>query len=137
LAFSKKEYIIICEMTELQEKVSSYLKTQLPVETKGEALERTYYGQETWVASAAYVPFIAPAILILRKDNSDFVSFHARQSLVILVITIFAILLLPTALKVLIAIFAYAVMIFGAYQAIKGRKWYLPVVTELARTIEL
>lgn len=124
-------------MAVLQEKVSNYLKQQTSSETKGEALERTYYGQETWVASAVYIPFIAPAVLILRKNNSEFVSFHARQSLVILIIAVFALLLLPTTLKMITAILAYAVLVFGAYQAIRGRKWYLPIVTELARTIEL
>lgn len=124
-------------MVELQEKISGYLNQQLSAESKGEAVERTYYGEETWVASAAYVPFIAPAILVLRKNNSDFVSFHARQALVILIIAIVALLILPTILKMLVAIFAYAILVYGAYQALKGRKWYFPLVTELARTIEI
>ena len=119
------------------DKISDYFHDQAQEQVKGEAIVRTYSGEETWVASAAYIPFISAAVLILRKNNSEFVSFHARQALVILIIIIFLLLLLPVVLKIIVAIAAYGLLVYGAYQAIRGKKWYLPVITELANTIEL
>lgn len=123
------------------EKIVTYLnsqtKTLAAAEFKGTAVTRTYFGEDTWVASASYVPFVSAAVLVLRKNNSEFVSFHARQALVILLIAIFALVILPTILKTIAAITVYAILVFGAYQALKGRKWYFPIVTELANTIDL
>lgn len=106
-------------------------------EIQGETIVRTYSGEETWVAAASYIPFISTAILLLRKNNSEFVSFHARLALVILLISIFALVLLPVILKIIAAILVYMLLVFGAYQAIRGQKWYLPIVSEIARTFEL
>ena len=119
------------------DKISDYFQDQFHEQAKGNTIVRTYSGEETWVASAAYIPFISAVVLILRKNNSEFVSFHARQALVMLIIIIFLLLLLPVVLKIIVAIAAYGLLVYGAYQAIRGKKWYLPVVTELANTIEL
>jgi uncharacterized membrane protein len=117
------------------------LLPQQPAKQEGqeedEVFVRTYVGEDTWVASASYIPFISAAILVLRKNNSEFVSFHARQALVILLIIIFALVLLPVVLKIIAAMGAYALLVYGAYQAVRGRKWYLPVVTEIANTFDL
>lgn len=106
-------------------------------EVQGETVVRTYSGEETWVASASYIPFISAAVLLLRKNNSEFVSFHARLALVILLISIFALILLPVILKIIAAIIVYMLLVYGAYQAVRGKKWYLPVVTEIANTFDL
>lgn len=106
-------------------------------EVQGETVVRTYSGEETWVASASYIPFISAAVLILRKSNSEFVSFHARMALVILLISIFALVILPAILKIIVAILVYMLLVFGAYQAVRGRKWYMPIVTEIANTFNL
>ena len=106
-------------------------------EVQGETVVRTYSGEETWVASASYIPFISAAVLLLRKNNSEFVSFHARLALVILLISIFALILLPVILKIIAAIVVYLLLVYGAYQAVRGKKWYLPVVTEIANTFNL
>ncbi|MEX0621959.1 MAG: hypothetical protein WD187_03150 [Candidatus Woykebacteria bacterium] len=117
--------------------VRNYLKNQFAAHGQSETLVRTYSGEETWVACASYVPFISAAVLVLRKNNSEFVSFHARQALVILLIAIVLLLLLPGYLKMFLAVVIYAVLVYGAYKAIKGNKWYLPLVTELTHTINL
>lgn len=106
-------------------------------EVQGETVVRTYSGEETWVASASYIPFISAAVLLLRKSNSEFVSFHARMALVILLISIFALIILPAILKIIMAIIVYMLLVYGAYQAVRGRKWYMPVVTEIANTFNL
>ena len=106
-------------------------------EVQGETVVRTYSGEETWVASASYIPFISAAVLLLRKNNSEFVSFHARLALVILLISIFALILLPVILTIISSIVVYLLLVYGAYQAVRGKKWYLPVVTEIANTFNL
>ncbi len=106
-------------------------------EVQGETVIRTYSGEETWIASASYIPFISAAVLLLRKNNSEFVSFHARLALVILLISIFALILLPVILKIIAAIIVYMLLVYGAYHAIRGKRWYMPVVTEIANTFNL
>jgi len=98
---------------------------------------RTYSGQDTLFAAFCYVPFVSAAILVLRKENNEFVSFHARQSLVLLLLGIFALLLLPSFLKLLAAAVIAFLLIFGVYKALKGMKWYFPLVTDLANSIEI
>ena len=100
--------------------------------------ERTYAGRDTLIAASAYLPFVSAAILLLRRaKNNEFVSFHARQSLVLLVISLLGLLLLPTLIKILLAIIAIFLLSLGAYTALKGRKWYVPIVTELANAFEV
>lgn len=100
-------------------------------------LVRTYSGQDSLFAAFCYVPFVSAAILVLRSENNEFVSFHARQALVLLLLGIFALLLLPSFLKLLAAAVIAFLLIFGAYKALKGAKWYFPLVTELANSIDL
>ncbi len=119
------------------EKFEGAIKKKLRQQGKGATVVRTYSGEDTWIASAAYIPFVSAAVLVLRKNNSEFVSFHARQALVILIIVILALMLLPLILKMLAAVVGYGLLVYGAYYALSGRKWYLPIVTELARTIEI
>jgi uncharacterized membrane protein len=99
---------------------------------------RIYSGRDAAMAALSYFPFACTAILLFRrKTNSDFVSFHSHQSLVILVIALLGILFLPGPAKLIVFITAYTLLAYGAYMAMRGRKWYLPIVTELANTINL
>ncbi len=124
-------------MVKFLEKYEEALKKKIMQQGKGATVVRTYSGEETWIASLSYIPFVSAAVLMLRKNNSEFVSFHARQALVILIIMILALMLLPWILKWLAAIIAHGLLVYGAYYALLGRKWYLPIVTEIARTIEI
>jgi len=98
---------------------------------------RQYTGEDTWVASASYFPFVSAAVILLRKNNSEFVSFHARQALVVLVLSLFAFMVVPSIAKLIVGIAAYTILVYGAFRALQGRKWYLPIVTEVANTIDL
>lgn len=98
---------------------------------------KIYSGEDTRIAALAYFPFVCTAVLLLRKNNSEFVSFHSHQSLVLLVIALFGILFLPGPAKLIVFIASYTLLSYGAYMAMRGRKWYLPFVTELANTIKL
>jgi len=123
----------------MKEKLSSiliYIRKLFKSEEESE-LVRTYSGQDTVVAAFSYVPFVSAAILVLRKENNEFVSFHARQSLVILLISIFALLFLPPFFKLIAAVLVTLLLSFGVYKALNGRKWYLPLVTDLGNSIDL
>ena len=125
-------------MANLLEKFEETIKKRIRQQGKGATVVRTYSGEDTWIAAVSYIPFVSAAVLVLRKNNNEFVSFHARQALVILILIILAIILIPLILlKMLVAIVGYGLLVYGAYYALLGRKWYLPIVTELARTIEL
>jgi len=104
---------------------------------KDKQFVRVYTGEDTFIAAISYLPFISTVILLLRKENSEFVSFHARQALVLLVIFALGILILPLAAKLIVFIVGFTLLVYGGYVAINGKKWYLPIVTELANTIEL
>ncbi len=123
-------------MVDFLDKLKIDVKTPTS-EVQEDIFVRTYTGEDTWVASALYIPFISAAVLLLRKNNSEFVSFHARQSLVLLLFAIFALVLLPAILKIIVAIIAYMLFVYGAYHAIRGKKWYMPVVTEISNTFNL
>ena len=123
-------------MKEYLARISIFVR-QLFKKEEGSRLVREYTGEDTIVAAISYVPFVCAAVLVLRRENSEFVSFHARQALVILLITALLLLLTPDFLKWLVAIAGSTLLIFGTYRALQGRKWYFPVVTELANTIEL
>ena len=102
------------------------------------SLVKTYSGEETKAATYAYIPFVSAIILLVfRKENSEFVSFHARQALVLLLLALLALLALPGFLKVIALAVFYVIFVFGAYKASRGEKWYLPLVNELANTIEI
>jgi uncharacterized membrane protein len=104
---------------------------------RASSLVKTYTGEDTNVATYAYLPFISAVILVFRKDNSEFVSFHARQALVLLLITLLALLFLGGFLRVIVLVVFFILFVFGAYKASRGEKWYFPLVSELANTIEI
>lgn len=121
----------------LLEDIKTYLPTKLKQQDTSEYVVKTYYGEDTWVASASYIPFVSAAVLVLRKNNNEFVSFHARQALVILLFATVIFVLLPSILKFFFAIIVYMILVYGAYQAIRGRKWFFPIVTQIANTFDL
>lgn len=121
--------------TDLKSKINSLFSQTFKEDDK--QFVRVYTGEDTFIAAISYFPPISTVILLLRKENSEFVSFHARQALVLLVIFALGILILPLAAKLIVFIVGFTLLVYGGYVAINGKKWYLPIVTELANTIEL
>jgi len=98
---------------------------------------KRYSGEDTRIAAATYFPFVSTIVILLRKNNSEFVSFHAHQALVLLLIALLGIIIVPGPGKLIVFIAVYTLLVYGAYIALQGRKWYLPIVTEIANTIYL
>jgi len=94
-------------------------------------------GEDKYVASAAYLYFVSAAILTLRKNNSEFVTFHARQAFVLLLLAIVAFVFLAGIWRIIFSIGVLAINIYGAYQALNGRKWNIPYLTQIANSIDI
>lgn len=101
------------------------------------AVARSYTGEDAWVAAVSYIPFVSAAILLLRKDNSEFVLYHAKQAVVLIVLTLLFLAVLSSILRLVLVAILVLIMIISAYRALAGKKFYVPLVTELARWIEL
>jgi uncharacterized membrane protein len=98
------------------------------------------------IAALGYIPFLCFLPLLMR-DKGDFLAFHARQGLVITlmsiimailgpILTIFVpfvgpiiALLLNTGLALLILV--------GAWKAYQGDMWELPIAGDYAKNIKL
>jgi uncharacterized membrane protein len=96
-----------------------------------------YEGTDTLIAASSYLYFVSAAILLIRKNNSDFVRFHSKQAFVILIAALLSTLLLPLILKIAANLVLFGFSAYGAYRAYQGFRWYLPFVTELANSIEV
>ena len=124
-------------------KVSSLIKS--PSDTKKPDVSlgnqnysvREYAGEDAWVAAATYIPFVSAAVLLLRKENSEFVLTHAKQALVLTILILLCIMLLSPLPKFVLLIVLTGALIFGSYKAFSGKKFYIPGITELARWTEI
>lgn len=100
-------------------------------------LARRYSGDDAKFAAFTYIPFVGPAILVFRKENSEFVSYHGKMALVLFVLGVLGFFLLPSIFKLLAVLVTFSVSIYGLYKATKGDKWYLPLVSKLAQMMEV
>jgi len=97
------------------------------VVTKGEKL----------LSGFGYIPFLCVLPLALRQ-NSAYCQFHGKQSLV-LVIFFFVISWIgwmSHAFGMLFGIVQFVVIIFAAMQALKGNKWKIPFVSQVAEKLD-
>jgi uncharacterized membrane protein len=97
-------------------------------------------------AAMGYIPFLCFVPLIIG-DKSEFLVFHARQGIVITLITL-SLAVLGPVLTIFVPFFgamialcldvALALMIIlGAWRAYQGELWELPVVGKYAKMIKL
>jgi uncharacterized membrane protein len=96
-----------------------------------------YGGEDAWVASISYVPLISAVILLLRKNNSDFILQHAKQSLILTILALITLVVFSSTLRLLIEAIWVFLIVLSAYKAFSGRKLYIPFITEIARLIEI
>jgi len=124
------------DLNKITNSISGFYK-DIAKAQQGDVLVKKYTGEDTKIATYAYIPFASIIILVFRKNNSEFVSFHARESTILLLVAVFIILLLPSFLKVLAVFAVYSIFILSAYKASKGEKLYLPLINEIANSIEI
>lgn len=96
------------------------------VVTKGEKL----------LSGAGYIPFLCVLPLAL-KQNSPYCQFHGKQSLVLVVFFfIFSWLTWMSGfLAMILGILQFVIVIIAAMHALKGSKWKIPFVAQVAEKL--
>lgn len=83
---------------------------------------------ERLLAAISYIYFLAPVMLVLKK-NSSFVRFHAKQGFV-LFITSIIVWFIPI-LGWLLAAGVFVGIVTGFVMALNGNTWRMPLVGKL------
>jgi len=101
----------------------------------------TKKSDDNLVAAVSYLWILSIVILLVKKD-SDYVTFHARQGLVlfgasivlgIISIPLFFLVFLIWLLQVVILV----AVIIGFIQALSGKRYKMPVVGDIAEKINI
>ncbi len=90
--------------------------------------------EEKNVAALGYIPVVCLIILLLKKDH-PFISFHAKQGL-IMCLCFFLFWYLPVVGAVL-NFFLVALMFVGLIKAKEGEYWKAPFLGNLAAKIKV
>lgn len=88
--------------------------------------------EKLWGA-LAYLWILSIVVLLVKKD-SKFVAFHAKQGLILFVGELFWII---PVIGWLIGLICGILAIVGLIKALQGKEWPIPVVSELAKKINL
>ena len=85
-------------------------------------------------AALSYVWIMSIVILILKRD-SEFASFHAKQGLVLFIISIILgfIPFIGWILEFAVAL----LVVVGIIKALMGEKWEIPLLGQLAKKINI
>src|SRR3989344_6518646 len=111
------------------------------VQEQSPAPASTGGGDDNLVAAVSYLWILSIVILLVKKD-SDYVTFHARQGLVlfgasivlgIISIPLFFLVFLIWLLQVVILV----AVIIGFIQALSGKRYKMPVVGDIAEKINI
>lgn len=105
------------------------------LKTKEDFKIRKYEGEDAWVAAFSYIPLVSTAILVLRKDNSDFVLGHAKQALILSIGLIVVFLIFPVSVKIVVGSAILIIMIISGYLSFTGKRVYIPFITEISKLI--
>ncbi len=76
------------------------------------------------MAALSYVWLLSIVMLVVKK-NDEFVQFHAKQGIILLIASIFWFI---PIIGQLVAILAFAGMVVGFIQAWQGKRYQLPLV---------
>jgi len=98
---------------------------------------RVYEGEDVWVAAVSYIPFVSAAVLLLRKNNSEFILDHSKQALILVLLVLLTTMILSSILRLIILVILVFLIILSTYKAVSGKKFYIPLVTQLARLVEI
>lgn len=101
----------------------------------------TQKGDDNLIAAVSYLWILSIIILLVKKD-SDYVRFHARQGVVLFVISVaVGIIGIPLFflfwLTGLINLVIFIAVVIGFIKALGGQRYKLPVVGDLAEKINL
>lgn len=92
------------------------------------------FSEERLMAALSYLWLLSVVILILKKDN-PFITFHAKQGLVLFIASI--ILWLIPLFGWLLEILVIFGILVGLLKALAGEEYRLPLVADLAEKIKI
>lgn len=88
------------------------------------------------LAAISYLSVISVVMYIVKKDDS-FVSFHAKQGVVIFAFSLISIIpIVGWLISPFVLIVSAILMLVGALKAYRGEKFRIPVVAELADKVK-
>jgi uncharacterized membrane protein len=92
---------------------------------------------EKLLAAIGYIAFLF-VIPLLAKPKSAFCKFHAKQSMVLFLITIVVLVVLASIPMIgsLLTLALFAVYVLSIYRAYMGEMWNIPLVSNFAGKID-
>ena len=96
-----------------------------------------YRGEDVWIATVCYLPLVSAAVIVLRRNNSDFVLNHSKQALILSILFLLVFMILSSWLRILAEAAILSLIIISVYKAFNGRKIYIPLITEVSQFIEI
>lgn len=98
-------------------------------------------GENRLVAALGWLWALSVVILLVRKD-SPFVQFHARQGFLLFVVSAFLWFVLGVlfgsaawGLQWLLQLLVFVIIVVGFVQALRGRRWEMPLLGKHAAKI--
>lgn len=85
------------------------------------------------MAGLSYIWILSIIMLILKKDD-EFVKFHAKQGLILFIISFVGFI---PIIGWIIALVVIILDIVGLIKALSGEKWKVPLVGDIAEKIKL
>ena len=96
-----------------------------------------YRGEDVWIATVCYLPLVSAVVMVLRRNNSDFVLNHSKQALILSILFLLVFMILSSWLRILAEAAILSLIIISVYKAFNGRKIYIPLITEVSQFIEI
>ena len=100
----------------------------MPEETK------TTTSDSNLMAALSYLWLLSVVMLLVKKEDA-FVQFHAKQGLVLFIASV--VLLVIPIIGWLLNIAVFIAVILGFIKALQGEKYEMPLVSDIAKKINL
>ncbi len=93
--------------------------------------------EDRFMAALSYLGILVLIPLLIKKDD-EFVQFHAKQGVVLLVIWFVGmILFMIPIMGQLLALAILVLNVIALIQALNGKRWEIPIIGEYAKKIKL
>lgn len=86
------------------------------------------------LAALSYLWFMSIVVLILKKD-SPFAQFHAKQGMILFIGSV--LFMFIPFLGWILNLVIFILILVGFVQAISGKYWEIPLISELAKKLNL
>ena len=119
------------------EKQSNDEQTRQKEATSEVATSNDGNAEDGFIAALSYLGILVLIPLLTKKDN-DFVQFHIKQGLVLLVVWVVGwIVFWIPIIGWILALALFVCTIIAFVQALLGKRWEIPLIGEFAKKINL